>query len=66
MERKMKELKQGDFFTLKDISEPKDHQVWIKQEYDRSIKAYWCQCFADISKWKPIKPTMTVYTDFTF
>ena len=35
---KLKELKKGDWFTLKNISEPKDNQVWIKDEYNRSSK----------------------------
>ena len=35
---KVKDLKQGDFFTKKAIADPKDSQVWIRGAYDRSQK----------------------------
>ena len=37
---KLKELKQGDWFTLKPIEAPKESQVYIRGEYDRTEKKY--------------------------
>lgn len=63
---KLKELKKGDFFTLKNIENPKDSQVYIKQEYDKSEKKYFCGKFDDISAGKYISGEKEVFTDFTF
>ena len=63
---KLKDLKKGDWFTLKNISEQKDNQVWIKDEYDRSSKKYLCIRWSDISDSKEISGDKEVYTDFTF
>lgn len=63
---KLKELKKGDFFTLKPISNPTEKQVYIKGEYDRSEKKYCCGKFSDISAYRMIKADTVVYTDFTF
>ena len=35
---KIKELKKGEFFTLKPTNEPKENQVFIRGDYDRSMK----------------------------
>lgn len=37
---KLKELKKGDFFTKKAISDPSESQVWVRGDYDRSAKKY--------------------------
>ena len=63
---KLKDLKKGDWFTLKNISEPKDNQVWIKDEYDRSSKKYLCIRWSDISDSKEILGEKEVYTNFIF
>lgn len=57
----LKQLKQGEYFTLKEIEFPKESQVWIKDEYDREEKAYLCYNFADTSKDKYIKGDKQVY-----
>lgn len=57
----LKKLKQGEYFTLKEIEEPKESQVWIKDEYDREEKAFLCYNFANTSKWKYIKGDKQVY-----
>lgn len=62
----IKDLKKGDFFTLKPIAEPKESQVYIKEDYDRSERKYLCSKFSDISASRMLKPTTKVYTDFTF
>lgn len=62
----LKDLKKGDWFTLKPIATPKESQVFIKGEYDRSEKKYACGKFSDISASKLVKASTPVYTDFTF
>lgn len=63
---KLKDLKQGTYFVLKNVSEPKENQVYVKGEYDRSKKKYICGKFVDISYSRLVKGETEVYTDFTF
>lgn len=63
---KLKELKQGDWFTLKPIENPKESQVYIRGEYDRTEKKYDCGKFSDISYSRLLKGDTEVYTEFTF
>ena len=63
---KLKDLKQGEYFILKDIPEPKESQVYIRGEYDRSSKKYLCEKFVDISCSRLLKGDTEVFTDFTF
>ena len=62
----VKQLKNGEFFTLKPISEPKESQVFVRGEYDRTAKKYECGKFSDISYSRLIKGNTEVYTDFVF
>lgn len=62
----IKELKKGDFFTLKPITEPKESQVYIRGEYDRSEKKYSCGKFSDMCYERFFKGDKEVFTDFTF
>lgn len=63
---KLKDLKKGEWFTLKPIEEPKESQVYIRDEYDRSEKRFCCGKFSDISAWRLFKGDKVVYTDFYF
>ncbi len=63
---KIKNLKRGEYFTLRPIAEPKENQVYIRGEYDRSTKKYICGKFIDISYSRLLKGDTKVYTDFTF
>lgn len=63
---KLKDLKKGEYFTLKPISDPKESQVYIRGEYDRNEKKYDCGKFDDISYSRFLKGDKEVYTDFTF
>lgn len=63
---KLKDLKIGEYFTLKPIEEPKENQVYIRGEYDRNEKKYECGKFSDISYTRYIDGNREVYTDFTF
>lgn len=67
MEQKMlKELKKGEFFTLKPIEEPRENQVWIRGDYDRSAKGYETTRFSDICDSVIRGRGTKVYTGFTF
>ena len=62
----VKQLKRGDFFTLKPIETPKESQVYVRGDYDRSSKKYICYKFSDVCSTREIKGDKEVYTDFTF
>ena len=62
----LKELKKGDWFTLKPIAEPKESQVYIRGDYERSDKKYSCSKWSDINYERFLKGTTKVYTDFIF
>ena len=63
---KLKDLKKGDYFTLKDITEPKENQVWIRDDYDHASKKYMCMRFNDINDSRLVAGDKGVYTEFTF
>lgn len=62
----IKDLKKGDFFTRKQIENPKENQVWVRGEYDRSAKAYSCTRFSDFCDEIFMKPGKEVYVEFVF
>ena len=66
MMSKLNELKKGEYFTLKDIEEPTDSQVYIKGEYDRSSKTFSCVKFSDSNSERFIKANKDVFVGFTF
>ena len=63
---KLKDLKNGEYFTLKDIPQPKDSQVWVKGEYDKYDREWVCYKFSDVNQGKGFKGDKLVYTDFIF
>ena len=63
---KVKDLKRGEYFTLRPIAEPKESQVFIRGEYDRTEKRYECIQFSDMCSTRYIKGDKEVYTDFIF
>ena len=63
----LKDVKKGGYFTLKPIEDPKESQVYVKGDYDRSSKKFECQKFTDIwGNGRLLKGTTKVYIDFTF
>lgn len=66
MAKELKELKKGDWFTLKEIEYPKESQVYIKGEYDRSSNTYSCVKWNDTNEERFFKGTKKVFTEFTF
>lgn len=66
MTTNLKNLKNGEFFTFKDIEYPNDNQIYVKGDYDRSSKTYICYCFGDINKFRSVKANKDVFIGFTF
>ena len=62
----IKDLKKGAFFTKKPVDNPKESQVWIRGEYDRSEKKYECTRFDDASSCCYLPGNKEVHTDFIF
>lgn len=63
---KLSKLRNGEYFTVKQIDYPKEKQVYIKGDYIRSIKKYSCTKFSDINEEYFFKPDKEVFTDFVF
>ena len=62
----IRELKKGDFFTLKPIENPTEKQVYIRGDYDKGEKKFSCGRFDDISYEKMFSGDKVVYTEFVF
>ena len=62
----IRELKKGEFFTLKPIAEPTGAQVYIRGDYIRADKKYLCEKFSDMCYARLFDGNRIVYTDFTF
>lgn len=67
MKTTIKELKQGAFFTLKDYGEyPTESRVYIRGEYNKSLKQYEIYKYNDVNDFRYVKGTKEVYAGFTF
>ena len=62
----LKDLKKGEYFTLKEIDTPKESQIYVKGEYDKSSKTYSCCKFDDMNTERFYKGSKIVFTGFTF
>jgi len=64
----IKELKNDTYFTFKEIKEPNEKQVWIKEKnsYCKDVKKYIVSNFNDYNKEKLIDGSTKVFTSFTF
>lgn len=62
----VKDLKQGEFFTLKPIIYPTDKQVYERGAFERSEKKYSCTRYDDFCAERFYKGDKIVYTDFIF
>lgn len=63
---KVRDLKLGEYFTLKPIAEPKESQVFVRDVFDRSSRKYICTKFSDFCSSRLLKPDTEVFTDFVF
>lgn len=60
--KSIKELKQGDLFTTREIiEEPQPYQIWVRDEYDRSERRYLCHNYEDANRWRYYKGDKQVY-----
>ena len=67
MEQKLiKDLKLGEWFTLKPIEEPNVNQVYVRDFYCRSEKKYVCFKFSDGGSSRLFRGDKVVYVGFTF
>lgn len=62
----LKDVKKGEYFTLKPIEEPTEKQVYVRDDYDRSSKKYTYYNFADVNRYGEKKGNTCVYVGFTF
>lgn len=63
----LKNLKHDCYFTLYPIESPKDTQVYVKGDYDRSSKKYICKKWTDIlGSGRLIDGNTVVFIDFYF
>lgn len=58
----IKEVSKGDFIKRKADS----HKVYVKGEYDRSLKGFWIIDYFDISHSMLLKSNKIVFNDFEF
>ena len=62
----VKELHRGQFFCLKDLQEPKDSQIWIRDGYDPAEKKYEAHRWDDVNHFRLFSGKREVFTDFIF
>lgn len=63
---RVRDLKRGDFFTVTPCAFPADNRVYIRGEYDKSERRYYCEKFADFCNGREFNGEKVVYTGFTF
>ena len=69
--KKMSELRVGELFTFKDVTQwgydaVPEKYVYVRAEYDRATGKYWYTKWSDICYNCSARGDRTVYTDFTF
>ena len=61
--KKLKDLKRGEFFKLKDSP---TSPMWVRSEYCRSERKYSCYKYDDVNHESFFKGDRIVFTDFYF
>lgn len=64
--RKIREVKIGEYLTLKSEEFPKENIVWVRGEYNRSLKMYSLYKFSDVNHERFEKGDKECYVDFIF
>jgi hypothetical protein len=54
-------VKKGNYFTLKNVDKPKSKDLYVKGDYESSLKAYSCYKYDDVKKEIFIKEIKIVY-----
>ena len=62
----IKDLKEGDYFTLRPIEFPKESQVYVRGHYERSLKKFSVTKFSDTSSERFLRGNCLVYVGFFF
>lgn len=67
-QKQIKELKRGDFFTLKDYGEETtpSARVYVRGDYDRSERKFEIYKFDDVNAARFIRGDKPVFVGFTF
>ena len=63
---KNREFKNEAWVIFKDVAEPKENQVWIIKEYDRSEREYYLINWGDTSREKWCNGDKVCFTGFYF
>lgn len=64
--RKIREVKIGEYLTLKPEEFPKENIVWVRGEYNHSSKMYSLYKFSDVNHERFVKGDKECYVDFIF
>lgn len=62
----LRNVKKGDYFTLRPVAEPKDSQVYVRGDYCRECKKYDVSKFFDINDYRFMCGDRIVYVGFHF
>lgn len=65
-QKTIRDIKRGEFFTLSNIANPKESQVWVRDEYDRSERKYVAHRWDDVNYCRSFRGDFAVYTEFIF
>lgn len=66
-QKKLRELREGEFFTLNDHGEePDEKYVYIRGAYERSERKYEVSKFSDYNATRFLRGDRVVYVGFTF
>ena len=65
--KKIKDLKKGDFFTLKDYGDdPNENKVYVRGDFERSEKKYSVHKFSDVFAERFLSGEKLVFVGFIF
>lgn len=65
---RIRDCSQGDFFTWRrrDEEPVSSNHVWVRGEYDRSYRKYWCYRFDDVNSGRYVSGDHLCFADITF
>ena len=65
---RIKDIKRGDFFTLRDYGDDTTPaaRVYVRGDYDRAARRYWIYKFDDVNSGRMMDGGRVVYVGFTF
>ena len=62
----LRALKKGELFTKKALECQTDMQVFVKGDYYRETRSFWCYKYGYVNSGSLVKANKNVYTEFTF